>query len=279
MRKPTIFAALLLASFAGRGILSSYGQDSSQQTSTTKSQTGNQATKDQPAGPTKDKSKAATPNSTPSADALPSAPDPSTDSVPSAPKPSTNSVPNAASTGKKPSTADANPFPEDISRQAQQQANEPSAPDAPAPQTPPSTPAPSSSAPAGAKPAPGNSDYGDLNPPVEQAEPPRKELKLESPDGTADIYDPKRASEDVRVGKFYLQTGDYRGAYERLKDATAFDHENVEAVFYLAEAARKMNLPQEAIQDYQLYLTAGPVGQNAKAAKKALSELAPSKKQ
>ncbi len=77
----------------------------------------------------------------------------------------------------------------------------------------------------------------------------------------------------MRVGKFYLQTGYYKGAYDRFKDATTFDHENVEAVFYLAEAAQKLNLAKEAEQNYQLYLAAVPDGPSAKAAKKALGEL------
>ncbi len=86
--------------------------------------------------------------------------------------------------------------------------------------------------------------------------------------------DPKRASEDVRVGKYYMKTRDYKGAYDRFKDAATFDHENAEAVFWLAEAARKMNLDKEAAQNYQVYLEAVPDGPNSKAARKALGEIA-----
>jgi tetratricopeptide (TPR) repeat protein len=168
---------------------------------------------------------------------------------------------------KKPSTAEDNPFPEDISRKAQDETKSQTVPEAPAAAAPP----------AGAK-SGGNSDYGDLGKPPDPVEPPRKELKLESPDGTAGDYDPKRAAEDVRVGRFYLQTGEYRGAYERLKDATVFDHENVEAIFWLAEAARKMKQLPEAEQNYLLYLSANPEGPNARAAKKALNEIASSHK-
>ena len=172
---------------------------------------------------------------------------------------------------KKPSTAEDNPFPEDISRKAAAEAKgdagDPSAPTAP------NSSAPNPAAPTTAKQEQGSSSMDNTDK-FGLEDPARKQLKLESPDGSTDVYDPKRATEDVRVGKFYLQTGYYRGAYERFKDATTHDHENVEAVFWLAEAARKMNLPQEAEQNYQLYLEAVPDGPNAKIARKALNELA-----
>ena len=59
---------------------------------------------------------------------------------------------------------------------------------------------------------------------------------------------------------------------------TTFDHENVEAVFYLAEAARKLNMAKEAEQNYQLYLAVVHDGPNVKAARKALDELGSSSK-
>jgi len=171
---------------------------------------------------------------------------------------------NAPAPAKKPSTVDDNPFPEDISRKA--------AADAKAAAGDPSAPDSTASKPA-AKQEQGSSSQDNTDK-FGLDDPARKQLKLESPDGSTDLYDPKRATDDVRVGKFYLQTGYYKGAYDRFKDATTFDHENVEAVFWLAEAARKMNLEQEAEQNYQLYLEADPDGPNAKAARKALGELA-----
>ncbi len=168
----------------------------------------------------------------------------------------------------KASTAEDNPFPEDVSKQAAAEAKA-------AKGTPPDAPSANSApAPDGSSPPATGSSSRDNTDKLGIDDPSRRQLKLESPDGSADVYDPKRASEDVRVGKFYLQTGYYRGAYSRFKDATTFDHENVEAVFWLAEAARKMNLDQEAAQNYQLYLAASPDGSDAKAARKALGELA-----
>ncbi len=172
---------------------------------------------------------------------------------------------------RKPSTADDNPFPEDVSKKAaaaaKAEATDASTPNAPAP----------TNSPPAANQSQGSSSLDNTDK-LGLDDPNRKQLKLESPDGATDVYDPKRATEDVRVGKFYLQTGYYKGAYERFKDATAFDHENVEAVFYLAEAARKLNMAKEAEQNYQLYLAAVPDGPSAKAARKALGELASNSK-
>jgi tetratricopeptide (TPR) repeat protein len=190
-------------------------------------------------------------------------------SKPPAPARSQSTPPDAPAPATEPhhSTAQDNPFPEDVSQKAAADAKttgSKAAPDAPSPANP------------ATKQEQGSSSQDNTDKLTD--DPARKQLKLESPDGSADIYDPKRATEDVKVGKFYLQTGHYKGAYDRFKDATSFDHENVEAVFYLAEAARKLNLPKEAEDNYQLYLAAEPDGPTAKAARKALGELgAPSK--
>jgi tetratricopeptide (TPR) repeat protein len=181
-------------------------------------------------------------------------------------------APVAQAPEKKPSTVDDNPFPEDISKRAAADAKAAAAgvPDAPGPGSP-------AKGTTGATRPQGSSSLDGLDK-LGVDDPARRQLKLESPDGSVDIYDPKRASEDVRVGKFYMQTGYYKGAYARFKDATSFDHENVDAVFWLAEAARKMNLAQEAEQNYELYLAAVPDGANARVARKALGELSQVKK-
>jgi tetratricopeptide (TPR) repeat protein len=87
------------------------------------------------------------------------------------------------------------------------------------------------------------------------------------------VYNPKLATDDIHVGQFYFNREDYKGAYARFKEATQADPGNPDAVFYLAEAARKMNQKQEAAQNYQLYLDALPDGSKAKDARKALHDL------
>ena len=67
--------------------------------------------------------------------------------------------------------------------------------------------------------------------------------------------------------------GNYPGAYERFKEACTVNPGNVEAVFYLAEAARKTAHLDESAQNYRLYLQVQPDGAKAKAARKALDQL------
>ncbi len=88
------------------------------------------------------------------------------------------------------------------------------------------------------------------------------------------VNNPKLAKEDVRVGQLYMGDGNYTGAYSRFKEATEVGPGNAEAVFYLAEAARKTAHLDEAAANYQLYLDADPKGKHSKDAKKALIELA-----
>ncbi len=88
------------------------------------------------------------------------------------------------------------------------------------------------------------------------------------------IHDPKLAKEDVRVGQLYMGEENFPGAYSRFKEATQVSPENSDAVFYLAQAARKTTHLDEAAANYKLYLDAAPRGKHAKEAMKALTQLA-----
>ncbi len=88
------------------------------------------------------------------------------------------------------------------------------------------------------------------------------------------VNNPELAKQDVRVGQLYMGEGDFAGAYSRFKEATEVGPGNAEAVFYLAEAARKTAHLDEAATNYKLYLDAEPKGKHSKSALKALTELA-----
>jgi tetratricopeptide (TPR) repeat protein len=195
-------------------------------------------------------------------------------SAPSAPSPQPdgNAAPPAKGQGAQPAPADGqrhstlqdNPFPEDVSKKAAEDSNGSDA-------TPPGGDVP----PEAAKPA-GDADPGNAGAVGSSSRQGMGRLLTDiDKDASADgaTVDTRRAKEDERVGKFYLNSGDYQAAYLRFKDATASDPTNAEAVFGLAEAARKLNKRDEAIQNYQIYLLADPDSSNAKAAKKALSEM------
>jgi tetratricopeptide (TPR) repeat protein len=82
-----------------------------------------------------------------------------------------------------------------------------------------------------------------------------------------------RAKDDVRVGNFYASTGDWRGAYGRFEEASRDDPTNLDAIYGMAEAARHMGRVQEAAENYKIYLEIAPDGPKAKASQKALAEL------
>jgi hypothetical protein len=153
-----------------------------------------------------------------------------------------------------------NPFPEDVSRSAAKGQNGQKNPTVPVP------PGVSSSR---------SSDAADQGDDIDQSgdaansdgNAGKETRKLLAGDGRA------RAKKDVQVGEFYLQTGDNRGAYLRYKDALAYDPANVDAIFGLAEAARKLKLIPEAEKNYELYLQIVPDGSKAKDASKALHSL------
>jgi hypothetical protein len=161
----------------------------------------------------------------------------------------------------KKSTADDNPFPEDVSKKAAEAAKAKDAEDAK-----PSTPV---------DPNAGESSSSDRT----------KGMDLEGEGDSriangagGTVLDPQLAEHDVQVGQFYINQEDYKGAYQRFKEATQVDPANSDAIFYLAETARRLNHRDEAVQNYQVYLDALPNGPKAKEARKALQELKTSAK-
>ncbi len=79
--------------------------------------------------------------------------------------------------------------------------------------------------------------------------------------------------EDVQVGTYYLQSGNYPGAYSRFKEAATTHPESTDAMFGLAEAARHLHKNDEALSNYKLFLEVVPSGSKAKDARKALASL------
>ena len=75
---------------------------------------------------------------------------------------------------------------------------------------------------------------------------------------TSVAHNPKLAKEDVAIGKMYMQSENYKGAYIRYKEALSLDPDSADAAFGIAESARKMNQTQEAIANYQLCLDLDP---------------------
>lgn len=199
------------------------------------------------------------------------------------------------------SAAQENPFPADVSRQAAQQqsqpADAPAAPDAgqQAPQKPNSAaqdnPFPEdvskSAADAAAKSSDasgGSSGSSSSSSATDDTDPnadlPREtgRRRLRKPSDNdiqgGSLAGEGRAQEDVKVGRFYLGTGNYKGAYARFSDATRMDPTSADAIYGLAAAAEGLHHTDEALTNYKLYLEIAPDGNDAKSARKALRALA-----
>jgi tetratricopeptide (TPR) repeat protein len=82
-----------------------------------------------------------------------------------------------------------------------------------------------------------------------------------------------RAQDDVRVGRFYLGSGDFKGAYGRYSEAMRLDPTNLDAIYGLAAAAAGLHHTDEALTNYKLYLQIAPDGNDARSARKALRAL------
>lgn len=178
----------------------------------------------------------------------------------------------------KPSGADANPFPEEESKSAARQVEQGEAPPLPADLA--GDPAAGDVPRPSARPDAGEDDgvsssrtrlegLDDTDPDAS-----RKPKQIT---GSEALHNPKMSSEDVAIGKMYMQSENYRGAYIRFKEALNLNPENPDAAFGVAESARKLNQTQEAIENYKLCVDLDPDGPRAKAARKALTSLASAK--
>lgn len=192
------------------------------------------------------------------------------------------------------SAAEQNAFPEAKSEKAAQQAKEPpssqSAPSAPQPHAQPKgnsaaaqNPFPEEKSEQAAK----QVQQGQQTQPGQKSQPGQdsdssssriKGLKLPNagPDtgqGLEPELSPSLGKKDTKVGNFYLQSGDYKGAYSRFLEATRVDPGDAEAVYGLAESARHLGNKKVAIQNFQLYLSALPHGPRAKDCRRQLKEM------
>jgi len=194
------------------------------------------------------------------------------------PTPATAPAPATANKDTSKPADDSNAFPEDVSRKAadkaQQQKKAESQPDRQPAQSgngdnafPEETSRKAADAAKAASEATGvssSSDYADHVTGGHGVEPNVAMSHIHSKDPT---------KEDVNVGTYYLQSGDYVGAYARFKEAATLHPENTDAMFGLAEAARHLKKTDEAIQNYRVFLDVVPSGSKAKEARKALASL------
>jgi hypothetical protein len=70
-----------------------------------------------------------------------------------------------------------------------------------------------------------------------------------------------------------MESGNWKGAYDRFLEAHQSDPGNAEAVFGLAESAHHLRMDDVALPNYRLYLSALPNGPHAKEIHKALKQM------
>ena len=83
----------------------------------------------------------------------------------------------------------------------------------------------------------------------------------------------EREQEDVQVAGYYQNDGNFKGAYDRAKEAVSLDKDDPSAHLALAESARKLGKLDEAEQEYKLCLTLDPVPKERKTAERALQSM------
>jgi tetratricopeptide (TPR) repeat protein len=160
------------------------------------------------------------------------------------------SLPSApAAQPPKKSAAQANPFPEAQSRAAARKVQQ---------QAPPTEPPPSANS---------SSSYIPGLMPPEQGQSPssgaQQPLQL----------NPKLGKKDTSVGMFYLESGDYQGAYDRFKQAVQVDPGDGDAIYGLGVSAMQLGKRDVALHYLKIYIEAIPYGHHAKQVRKALKKL------
>jgi hypothetical protein len=89
------------------------------------------------------------------------------------------------------------------------------------------------------------------------------------------VEEPKHqetATEDLSVGKYYLDSKNWKAALSRFQSAMVLDPEEPEVYWGLAESDRHLGRLAEARANYQKVLDYDPDGKHGKEAKKALKD-------
>ncbi|HEX8812056.1 MAG TPA: hypothetical protein VF742_08700, partial [Terracidiphilus sp.] len=86
-------------------------------------------------------------------------------------------------------------------------------------------------------------------------------------------WDPHKAAKDVEVGDFYFKRKSYRAAEDRYREALYYKDNDAVATYRLAVCLEKMDLPQDAIQEFESYLRIMPHGPQSEDARKAIDRL------
>jgi tetratricopeptide (TPR) repeat protein len=103
--------------------------------------------------------------------------------------------------------------------------------------------------------------------------PPSKAKPGQLPPESDSAWDPFHAAQDVDVGKFYMDKGDYDAAITRFEDAIRLQGNFAKPRALIAEAYEKKGDKEQAAHYYQEYLKVLPNAADAKKIQKKIAQL------
>lgn len=86
-------------------------------------------------------------------------------------------------------------------------------------------------------------------------------------------WDPLRAENDLKVGRYYMRKGDVDAAMDRFQDAITAKPGYALPFRYLAEAQEKKGMKRQAIKSYTRYLDLYPSAEDADKIHKKIDKL------
>jgi tetratricopeptide (TPR) repeat protein len=118
----------------------------------------------------------------------------------------------------------------------------------------------------------------DLSPPEGDAKAHPRSAEALADEGSGGVqefhpWDPHKAAKDVEVGDFYFKRKNYKAAEDRYREALLYKDNDAIAAYRLAVCLEKMGRRDEALTEFENYLTILPHGPEAGDAKKAIARL------
>ena len=111
--------------------------------------------------------------------------------------------------------------------------------------------------------------------------PPQQHAEPEEEDATSVPreyeFNPIQAENEMKVGRFHMKRGNYKGAAMRFEEAAKWNPQGAEAYRLLGEAREKLKDPKSARAAYEKYLELAPDAKDAGEVRKRIEALKPSK--
>ncbi|HET6844515.1 MAG TPA: tetratricopeptide repeat protein [Candidatus Angelobacter sp.] len=121
----------------------------------------------------------------------------------------------------------------------------------------------------------GNGESSSRDSQVDFNNQPQPTATRSEPDAQNFDFDPHKAAKDVEIGRFYFSRKNYRAALDRFREALLYKPNDAEATYGMAQTLERLDLPDQAYQEYGKYLEVLPEGPFAKDSKIAIERIKP----